>query len=259
MKSFFGATAILIACATLSNSASADVIDDWQRQAQLQLDSFRKNFDTDEGSCSLGILGAGSPVIVTRVSPLLQGTTLLESDRLLAINGVPVRGAADLRTTLGGLTPHRRLTVTVERGDETVELRTVCQDAMPVFRAHIEALTAAADGQWDECIDKTYLEELHWGGANSQSAGLRLWCHRAKGTAATQKWKVHSTAEHLSRIDAQFIFEHVNLLFEEMQHVPGGVSGLQSRLASRIQQIDESGHWDLSSQLRTKLASVETL
>ena len=259
MKNWIGAIIFLNIFAILSNPAVAEGIDEWQQQAHLQLNSFRNNLGASTNYCSLGFLGAGSPVIVTRVSPLFQGTALLESDRLLAVNGNPVRGASELRDILRSLTPDLRVTLTIERGQDTIEIRTACQDAMPVFRAHIDALSAAADGHWDDCISNTYLEELHWGGANSQSAGLRLWCHRARTALAPEKWKLDPTSEHLTQIDAQFMYEHANLLLEEMQYVPGGVNGLRGTVASRIQQIDESGHRRLSSQLRTKLASAETL
>jgi hypothetical protein len=259
MKNTVGAIILAGLCAILPNPSVAGETNEWQHQAQLQLESFRKNLGASKSYCSLGFLGAGSPVIITRISPLFQGTGLLESDQLLAVNGTPVRGASELRSALRMLDPRDRVTLTVERGQETVEIHTACQDATPVFNARIDALTEAADGHWDECVKKTYLEELHWGGANSQSAGLRLWCHRARVTAEPEKWKLSATSAYLTQIDAQFMYEHANLLLEEMQYVPGGVRGLQSVVASRIQQIDESGHWQLSSQLRTKLASVETL
>ena len=115
-----------------------------------------------------------------------------------------------------------------------------------MLQARSNALAGAEDGRWDDCVRATYQEEFHWGGANSESAGLRLWCHQAQ----------YDTAD-FTRIDAQFMYEHTTLLLDELQHVPGWIKLNHKGFVGRIRQIDDGGHAALSAQLRARLAFID--
>jgi hypothetical protein len=112
---------------------------------------------------------------------------------------------------------------------------------------------SAADGDCDACIRHTLAEEILWGGISSQSAGLRLWCHQGK--IASER---AGAAQVITRIGAQFVFEYLNALLDEIRHVPGGMAGVRLYVSDGIRLLDDNGHWLLSRALSNKLQTLDS-
>jgi hypothetical protein len=87
-----------------------------------------------------------------------------------------------------------------------------------------------------------------WGGPNSQSAGLRLWCHQAR-----QRSQSLGTAYELQALDARLLFEYVERLLVELRYASGDTAELRARLDYQAQRIAESGHTDLAEALNELL------
>lgn len=237
--SFVGCAALLFLSVTCRAGETQHAYFSW-------LDMLDQSYGPTESRCGLGFVGFGSPLVVTRVSSWTTPEGLTEADVLLAVNEKTIRRESDLNGTLKLFGPGDHVTLSVLRGGDSVQIDAVCQDVTSVLQARSDALAGAEEGRWDDCIKATYQEEFHWGGANSESAGLRLWCHQAQ----------YDTAE-LTRIDAQFMYEHTNLLLDELKHVPGWIRLNHKRLIARIHKIGDSGYAALSAQLQARLSFID--
>lgn len=218
-----------------------------QSQADLSwLDLLDQSYGPTESRCGLGFVGFGSPIVVTRVSSWTQAEGLAEADRVLAVNGNTVRNDSDLSAATKLLQSEEQVMLSVLRDGDIIRVRTACQDVKSVLQARANALEGAAKGRWQDCIGATYEEEFHWGGATSESAGLRLWCHQAQ-----------SDQNILTRLDAQFLYEHTRLLLDEYRFVPGWIRSNRAGFVDRIEKISAGGHKALSAELQAKLERID--
>jgi hypothetical protein len=257
MENFIRAMVLLAHCVAASQAFAAPPASMSQREALAGLEAYRETLATASNRCSLGFLAAGSPFTITRVSDWNQNSGMIEADQLLEVNGVAIRSETDLHEALDKLEFLDPVTLVLSRNDEVLRVHTRCQDGTSVNRAREEALLHASEGRWDECIRATYMEEVYWGGANSQSAALRLWCNRARGLSDADVYDLHTPSETLSRLDAHLIYEHADNLLDELQHVPGGLDGLRMTLYNTIRLLDDSGYLLLSSELDTKFSALD--
>ncbi len=255
MENFLRAMVLLAHCVAASESMAATPVSTSQREALAGLEEYRKSVATTSNRCAPGFLGAGSPFTITRLSDWNQDSGIFEADQVLEINGLAIAGEADLQAALNELEFPDSVTIDLSRNDEVFRVYTRCQDGTSVSHAREEALMRASEGRWDECIRATYMEEVYWGGANSQSAALRLWCHRAR--SPSDESGLSAPTQELSRLDAHFIYEHADYLLDEIQHVPGGLDGLRMTLYNTIRQLDNSGYLLLSRELDAKFAALD--
>lgn len=255
MENVLRAMALLAHCMMLTSALAAGAGNSPQQLAFAGLEEFRATYDAaDPHRCSLGFLGAGSPFIITRVSDLFQESGVLESDQLVQLNDIEISDASDLYAALDDLDASDSVTLRLTRNEQAVRVHISCRDGTSFYRAREDALVRASEGRWQDCIRATYLEEIYWGGANSQSAALRLWCHRASKSSNIEDSGQH---ESLNKISAHFVFEYANHLINEFQHVPGGIDALRLTLYSSIRELDDGGYLLLSSELDAKLSAVE--
>lgn len=206
------------------------------------MELFDDTFGPATSSCELGFLAVGSPLVVTRTSAWADEGGVRESDRILAADGRPVNDGAALRDALGLQAERAAVDLSVQRGGQTFDITVHCRDASEILRARKLALQSALRNEWNDCIRATYVEEMLWGGPNSQSAGLRLWCHQARQG-------IDAGATDLKPLDAQLLFEYAERLIVELRYTDGDTTELRSRLDFQSKRIADSGHADLASTL----------
>ena len=217
-------------------------------QALTGLEFFDQTFGPAASSCELGIVATGSPLVILRTSQFAEAGGLAASDRILAVDGRPVPDHEALRAVLGSRYSAGGVDVTIYRGDEVIDVPVGCRDATPVLDAREEALDSASESRWNDCIRATYVEEMHWGGSNSQSAGLRLWCHRTgQGAAASDE-------ATLNPMHARLLYEYVTSLLVESQSIAGISDEFRARLDREARRIADSGHTEIASSLSAQLA-----
>lgn len=204
-------------------------------------------------SCHLGFISAGSPLVITRISPLLAQGGIEVSDRLLEINGVTIEDQVGMAAVVSDSSPGDDVTLLVARDNQAIRVRATCTNGDDTLQARYDALKSAADGDWDACIRHTLVEEVHWGGISSQSAGLRLWCHQGKSASERA-----GAAQGMTRVGAQFVFDYLNALLDEIRHVPGGMAGVRLYVSDGIRLLDNNGHWLLSRELSNKLQTLDS-
>jgi S1-C subfamily serine protease len=208
------------------------------------LEFFDVTFGPGASACELGFLAAGSPLVVTRRSAWVEDDGVLEADRVLAVDGKAVTNGSGLRDALGSRNLGERVGLSVSRGNEELELQMHCRDASDILGAREDALISATQSRWNDCIRATYVEEMLWGGPNSQSAGLRLWCHQAR-----QRAEVPAASDTLQPLDARLIYEYVARLLTELRYVRGNADEIRARLTYQARRISASGHADLAAEL----------
>jgi len=213
------------------------------------LEFFDQTFGPADSSCELGIVAAGSPLVILRTSQFAKAGGLAPSDRILAVDGRPVPDHAALRSALGDRDSAHQVDVTVYRNDGVVIVPMHCRDATPVLDAREEALDSASESRWNDCVRATYVEEMHWGGSNSQSAGLRLWCHRASQRAVKGE-----DAGTLNPMHARLLYDYMSNLLFESQSVSGISDEFRARLDYEAQRIADSGHPGIASNISARLA-----
>ncbi len=228
-----------------------------QQAAADGLRELRRTYDLDESFCGLGFIGAGSPITITRVSPNFRNNGVVAGDTLIAVNNHDTRDRKTLRSVLSDLKPGHPATLTIKRDGKPARVTTICNDALPILEAREQALRSASEGQWDECVRATYLEEILWGAANSESADLRLWCHEERRPNATAAMISIRSASTLSRLHARLIYEHASLLIEEISYLPDRAQDQRNILADHIQQISDAGHLSLTKALQAKMAMMD--
>ena len=217
-------------------------------KALTGLEFFDQTFGPAASSCELGIVATGSPLVILRTSRFAEEGGLATSDRILAVDGRPVPDQEALRAVLGSRYSADSVDVTIYRDDEVIDVPLGCRDATPVLDAREEALDSASESRWNDCIKATYVEEMHWGGPNSQSAGLRLWCHR------TSQGEAAADAATLNPMHARLLYEYVTNLLVESQSVAGISEEFRARLDREARRIAESGHTEIASNLSAQLA-----
>ncbi len=240
MENRFQGIILLGLMLTVNGIAMAGETNGTKTASLTGLDLLGETYGPSGSHCSLGFMGFGSPVIVTRVSVSLPDNWVTEADQLLSVNGRTIQHESDLHAALDSVGPNELVTITVLRDKGQIEVNTVCRAATPILRAREEALIGASEGRWDTCIRATYMEEISWGGSNSQSAGLRLWCHQARILRSHTEKNAPSPAS-ISRLHAVLIYEYAKLLLDELQHVPNGLVELRSTLQLRVNQFGSIG------------------
>lgn len=217
------------------------------------LDLFDDTYGPSDSRCGLGFVAYGSPVVVTRVSGMLRDDWVTEADQLVKINGAPIHRKFDMHSVLDAVSPNEEISVTVLRNGVQVKVKRRCQVSTPILEARQEALVGASEGRWDVCISATIMEEIRWGGANSQTAGLRLWCHQAR---IHRSRGIKNDPATISRLHAQLIYDYATLLLDELRHVPDSLDEFKSSLKTHIQFLDENS--TLRSQVTkdSEVASV---
>ncbi|HNP34715.1 MAG TPA: hypothetical protein PKK10_02575 [Woeseiaceae bacterium] len=211
------------------------------------LEMFDETFGPAASNCELGVLAVGSPLVVTRVSAWTD-LGISEADRIVAVNGKPVVDGKGLRDALAARPLLGAVAISLSRGDEFRRVTVQCRDAGEILRIREEALTSVMQSRWDDCIRATYVEEMLWGGPNSQSAGLRLWCHQSR----TGTLRSAGSAE-LEALDAQLLFEYVQRLLVELQYAAGDNHEIRARLNYQAQRIADSGYVELAASLNELL------
>lgn len=219
------------------------------------LDLFDDTYGPSDSRCGLGFIGYGSPVVVTRVSAWPRANWVEEADQLVRINGVAISQKSDLHSALDTVPANDRVSLVVLRDDNEIEINAPCQESSPILEAREEALIGISEGRWQACISATIMEEIRWGGPNSQSAGLRLWCHQAQ---LHRSFKLEKASASLSRLHAQLIYDYASLLLDELQYVPTGLEDLRSTLETRIQLLDEASSIRSHVRAETEPVSVVT-
>jgi hypothetical protein len=214
------------------------------------LEFFDDTFGPGASTCELGFLAAGSPLVVTRRSAWVEDDGVLEADRVLAVDGKVVTNGSGLRDALGSRDLGERVGLSVSRDNEELELQVHCRDASDILGAREDALISATQSRWNDCIRATYVEEMLWGGPNSQSAGLRLWCHQARERA-----QVPAASDTLRPLDARLIYEYVVRLLTELRYVHGNADEIRARLTYEARRISASGHADLAAELNDLLVA----
>jgi hypothetical protein len=214
------------------------------------LEFFDQTFGPAASSCELGIVASGSPLVILRTSRWAEAGGLASSDRVIAVDGRPVPDHAALRSALGSRESAKQVNITVFRDDEVISVPVRCRDATPVLDAREEALDSASESRWNDCVRATYVEEMHWGGSNSQSAGLRLWCHRASRRAT-----IGEDTAPLNPTHARLLYEYVTNLILESRNVAGVSDEFRTRLYHAAWRIADSGHTEIASDLSDLLAS----
>lgn len=213
------------------------------------LEFFDQTFGPAASSCELGIIASGSPLVILRTSQFAEAGGLVPSDRVLAVDGRPVPDHAALRAVLGSRDSADGIDVTVYRDDEVINVPLHCRDATPILDAREEALDSASESRWNDCIRATYVEDFLWGGSNSQSAGLRLWCHRASRAGETG-----DDSQSLNPMHARLLYEYVSNLLIESRSVAGISDEFRERLDRARQLISDSGHTEIASNLSAQLS-----
>ena len=213
------------------------------------LDFFEQTFGPAASSCEIGIIASGSPLVITRTSTWAQEAGLVTSDRVLAVDGQPVSDHAALRSALGSRNSPGRVELMVYRGDDLVHIPVRCRDATPILDAREEALDSASESRWNDCVRATYVEEMHWGGSNSQSAGLRLWCHRSSHAAMNGDGN-----GRLNPIHARLLYEYLSNLLIESTSVSGISDEFRARLDYEARRIADAGHLEIADNLATRIA-----
>ena len=218
------------------------------------LDLFDDTYGPSDSRCGLGFIGYGSPVVVTRVSALTRAGWVEEADQLVEINGVSINQKSDMHAALDTVSANDKISLVVLRDESEIEVNALCQESTPILEAREEALIGVSEGRWQACISATIMEEIRWGGPNSQSAGLRLWCHQAQ---LHRSFKIEEASSSLSRLHAQLIYDYAKLLLDELQHVPTGLEDFRSALKTRIQLLDENS--SIRSHVRADIESVSAV
>lgn len=101
--------------------------------------------------CSLGANIYDGPVVARTNA----GSSLQPGDRLALLNGVSVSGksADDVIAMLRDLPPTAVVALTLDRGGELVDIEAQCVNSRPFNEPLIEALSLAAKGRFDACLD----------------------------------------------------------------------------------------------------------
>jgi hypothetical protein len=245
---------IVVALLIINSAVSASEQPVANDDSLTGLEVFGETYGPSGSHCSLGFIGFGSPVIVTRVSTWVKENWVVEADHLLTANGQSIRDESDLRDALESVSANGQIELTVLRAGERINISAECHEATPILEAREEALQGASEGRWDVCIRATYMEELHWGGANSQSAGIRLWCHQARILRS------HSepgfSASTISRLHVKLILEYASLLHDELQYVPGDLGNLRKALNLTLQQYAHNRESRQPNGLQSGLVST---
>ncbi len=218
------------------------------------LDLFDDTYGPSDSRCGLGFIGYGSPVVVTRVSAWSRAGWVEEADQLVEINGVAISQKSDLHSALDTVSANDKISLVVLRDESELEINALCQESTPILEAREEALIGVSEGRWQACMSATIMEEIRWGGPNSQSAGLRLWCHQAQ---LHRSFKIEEASSSLSRLHAQLIYDYARLLLDELQYVPNGLEDFRSTLKTRIQLLDESS--SIRSHVSANIESVSAV
>lgn len=210
------------------------------------LELFDDTFGPADGRCGLGFLATGEPLTVTRTPSWYAGNVTV-ADNVTEVNGVAVENNADLKRVVRALEPGQPVELTLVRDDAPVKVRTRCRDATELLHAREEILSNATNAEWTDCIRATYVEEMRWGGSNSQTAGLRLWCQRSRARAVT------GSSNGLTPLDARLLVDYVEQLHGELAHVPNRDEHLLNALERQPQRIAASGYPQLAAALSDKL------
>lgn len=247
MESLARAALCVLLCTGIAGTSAA--VEPSATASLTGLEFFDQTFGPAASSCELGILASGAPLVVTRTSLWAEEAGLVPSDRILAVDGRPVPDHSALRSVLGSRDSADGVDIMVYRDDEVISIPVRCRDATPVLDAREEALDSASESRWTDCVRATYVEEMHWGGPNSQSAGIRLWCQRAG-----QRASGGIEAASLNPMHARLLYEYVSNLLVESQSVSGISDEFRARLDREAQRIADSGHVEIARNLSAQIA-----
>ncbi|MEM8942631.1 MAG: PDZ domain-containing protein [Pseudomonadota bacterium] len=236
---------VLVTFSLLSSGHAAPVV----KVALTGLELLDETLGPAESRCSLGFLAGGSPLKVTRTAGPDGESKLTTGDEVVSINQHPTRNAQDARDVMRTLSAGDRVELRIVRHNETKRIRARCGDAQDVLKARADVLTSATSEQWLACIRATYREELLWGGSNSQSAGLRLWCEQSK-----QRTRPATTTIGLSAMSAQLLHDYAAQLLVELPFLAAKKEDLLEQVSYEAGRIKRGGHAALAQSLEEKIS-----
>ena len=243
-----------IACWLYAVAASASDLPALEATPLTGLEFFGKTYGPATSACDLGFIAVGSPMVVSRTSSWSSGNGVAVSDRLLAVNGNVVHDYDSLTSALRHISRKETVELSVFRAGRHVDVEIQCYDATKLIMAREEVLASATESRWNDCIRATYAEELLWGGPNSISAGLRLWCHQS-----SLRTDEHAQTNAMHPIGAFLMYDYGVQLVEELSRVPGNFDEIRAQVNTQSKRISDSGREDLAASLNELLAATQDL
>jgi len=175
---------------------------------------------------------------------------LRRGDLIRSVAGVQVNTTQDISRALRGVSPGGPLLLGVVRGGQAVTITLPCKHSEERWAVAREALTAGANGRWDECIEESK-KATDLAAYKTKSSAYLLWEFKCRFGKNASMGKRNELAE------ANLLYQ-VNLLWlRESQYVPKGIDAVRGSVVGNIRWLKTAGFPSLASDLELLLHSAE--
>jgi len=165
----------------------------------MVLESQMRAFGEPRDRCSLGANIHDGPVVI-RAS---QDSALKPGDRIILLNRINLEGKSpdDVISMLREMLPTAQVQATVDRGGQLMDVELQCVNSRPTIEPMINALSFAARGKFDDCVDTiSRMSEV-----DTRAAMIRAQC-----AAVSRDAKRHNVPALLAQVMSMAIEDATN-------------------------------------------------
>jgi len=200
-----------------------------------------KLFNPARSSCGVLTLTTDQNVI-TVVSKNVRLAGLRPGDVIRTVNNQPVSTHNELREELAKKGLADAVKLGIHRNGKTIQIEMKCQDTREFKRLTIEMYRTAADGQWNECISRSYALERLLTPAYF-IADMRTKCSEAKRMLSGRL---------PNNADAQLVYDANRIMIKEAGYSQS-VENDRGKVLSAISWLKNNGFQEFANDLQTQL------
>lgn len=218
-----------------------------ERQVQAWASDYlaREPVEAVRSRCRIGVYLNGLG-IVNALGPNAGGAGVARGDRIVAVDGAPVRSAPEIGRALSSHGSSRPVRIAVERGGQRRELTVDCLDGTQGERLRRQVAEAALERRWRDCMSLTLaLEALE--GHTAELAHKRLECYEAGRPPDHRR----PSLEH-----ARLVFEAKSRAIDQMAYSPDDIAEGRGDILATVSWLEGWRYTKLAHDLRGQLASA---
>jgi S1-C subfamily serine protease len=221
---------------TQTKATFAEGADERRLRFDRALANFYANFPTPF-PCHPGAFGSEEGYVIA-VAGFMDRAGLKLGDRIVSINDIAVQSRSDRARALYSGSVGRPLEYGVERpgSASVVKISAPCADDIRRWEAQQRFLMAAAQGDWQGCLEALIEVRNATGFLTPPAIWDRLECAKGRG--------------RVSRGDeAQLVYDFTRVVVDQQRHVPGGLDNVRSLVLRNSQALQQMGFSSLAVDL----------
>jgi len=240
-----GLACLLLAmpAAPSDRSSRQDEIDRWVESAVARVREAEETPGFEADRCTIG--GSVSPdgVIVGLFG--IQTVTLQLGDKIVGLNGLPVRDSNELSERLKPIALNATIEFEIERLGRRQVVRSPCINAAPYTSAILRLWRAIAARDWDECMEATSASQSLMG-PTPQNMESYLFCGELSGRLTPAQSELA-------------MYEALRTLIEQTKWDPLVWRETRPRVLTSMYVLEESGQPSLVEPLRRLVLEADRM